>query len=964
MNEIRTLLVEDGTIERVEKKLEVLSQSIEDLNSIHKSVQSLMNEEEKELDTVDWYEPRSQNFDYFFNEVKTWKKKQLELQLTVDAKDSISNVSKISRTSSAARVAAAEKAALQARKKECLELQAQFAEADARLKALSEDGEQGDAMNEYLEASKQQPAEPTLTEASALEFAPVATVPKTPLQKAVLHLHSSSRSVRTSTSPHLETSQDSAADTEMLNRQKELTEFMVRQQNLSLLPKRDVPVFNGDPLSFQPFILAFEHSIESNTSNCQDRLYFLEQFTEGQARDIVRSCMHMEARRGYAEAKQLLKKYFGNEMKIANAYLEKAFNWTLIRPDDGKALLAYALYLRECLNTMQVLDHLEELNVASNLKLLVSKLPYKLRERWRNVVYETSQRNDTRIRFTHLVDFLERQASVLLHPVFGDIRDPPPSKSPVLKAKPDTKTPRRGSSFVTSVTPAEVQVPSQPANTQQSNKSVEHLSLCSFCSDRHDITDCKKLKSQPHKQKVEDLRKNGHCFGCLKKGHLSKTCTKRMICETCQYKHPTLLHINGEKAAQMQTPVNSALITANYATGASHCALAIVPVLVKASKGSRTIMTYAFLDPGSTATFCSENIMHQLKVNGRRTEVALRTMGQEQTVKCYEITGLEVGHIDGSKFIELPTVYTQGDIPVSKDNLLTQNDLKRFPYLSGITLQSIDADVEILIGMDVPKAMEPWQVLNSQNDGPYAVKTLLGWVVNGPLNSCPAMDRCGKPSVTVNRISLENITNLLIRQYNNDFPEKEREEKREMSVEDRRFMDLTSRSATFKNGHYHLPLPFRHEDVTLPNNQEVAAQHTVEDLSHLPHSDPELKRDITVNYLKLETNATSSLIQYFSSWKKLLSAVAWLLKLKNLLLLRSRKEKDNLTSKIKGMPVKADSFLSKLDPILDKGILRIGGRLSKTSMPVSLRNPIILPRDSYVSKLILRDIHHQVGHAG
>lgn len=73
-----------------------------------------------------------------------------------------------------------------------------------------------------------------------------------------------------------------------------------------------------------------------------------------------------------------------------------------------------------------------------------------------------------------------------------------------------------------------------------------------------------------------------------------------------------------------------------------------------------------------------------------------------------------------------------------------------------------------------------------------------------------------------------------------------------------------------------------------------------EDLGHLPHSDPEVKRDITVNCLKLQTNATSSLIQYFSSWKKLLKAVAWLLKLKNLLLLQSRKDKDNVTSKIKG----------------------------------------------------------------
>lgn len=331
INEIRTLLVENGNIDRVEKNMQVLQQSIEDFKFIHRSVQSLMTEEERESDTVDWYEPRAQNFDYFVKEVETWIKEQHRLQLTVEPKASISNVTKISKTSSAARIVAAERAALQARSKalpalhaiqmeeatlksrrESIEIQAQLAEADAKLKALNDSEEKGDAMNVYLEESKQQPAEPTLTEASALEFVPVATVPKTPLQKTVRHLHSSSRSIRTSTSPQLGFSHDTAADTEMLHRQKELTELMVRQQNLSLLPKRDLPVFDGDPLSFQPFIYAFEHSIENNTTNCQDRLYFLEQFTQGQAKDLVRSCMHMDARRGYGEAKQLLKKHFGN----------------------------------------------------------------------------------------------------------------------------------------------------------------------------------------------------------------------------------------------------------------------------------------------------------------------------------------------------------------------------------------------------------------------------------------------------------------------------------------------------------------------------------------------------------------------------------------------------------------------------------------------------------------------------
>ena len=29
--------------------------------------------------------------------------------------------------------------------------------------------------------------------------------------------------------------------------------------------------------------------------------------------------------------------------------------------------------------------------------------------------------------------------------------------------------------------------------------------------------------------------------------------------------------------------------------------------------------------------------------------------------------------------------------------------------------------------------MEPWEVINSREDGPYAIRTLLRWVINGPL---------------------------------------------------------------------------------------------------------------------------------------------------------------------------------------------------------------------------------------
>lgn len=92
--------------------------------------------------------------------------------------------------------------------------------------------------------------------------------------------------------------------------------------------------------------------------------------------------------------------------------------------------------------------------------------------------------------------------------------------------------------------------------------------------------------------------------------------------------------------------------------------------------------------------------------------------------------------------------------------------------------------MDLLIGVNLPKAMEPWRVINSQGNGPYAVKTLLGWVVNGPLNVSTAVEQ-ERTVASVNRISIVHIERLLERQYAHDFPEKDYEEKVEMSADDR-----------------------------------------------------------------------------------------------------------------------------------------------------------------------------------
>ncbi len=118
---------------------------------------------------------------------------------------------------------------------------------------------------------------------------------------------SSSRFDAVSSTPHLNHHDrtDFSTDSlhEVLQRQNEVTEMLIKQHNLSQLPQRDISTFTGDPLTYRSLLRAFEHAIDSKTDSHQDRLYYLEQFMSGEPLDLIRSCEHMKPDRAYKEAR-------------------------------------------------------------------------------------------------------------------------------------------------------------------------------------------------------------------------------------------------------------------------------------------------------------------------------------------------------------------------------------------------------------------------------------------------------------------------------------------------------------------------------------------------------------------------------------------------------------------------------------------------------------------------------------
>lgn len=194
----------------------------------------------------------------------------------------------------------------------------------------------------------------------------------------------------------------------IMHRQNEITTALLQQQRLLSLPAWDIPVYEGDPLQYKAFIKAFERGVEDKASRA-DCLYYLEQFTAGQPKELVRSCQHMAPERAYVVAKGLLREHFGSEYKITRAYIEKALAWPIKKFEDIKALQAYTMFLRGCCNVMEELDYMQELDMPINMKTLASKLPFKLRERWRSKAYDILEATDDRAHFGDVVTFLEKQ---------------------------------------------------------------------------------------------------------------------------------------------------------------------------------------------------------------------------------------------------------------------------------------------------------------------------------------------------------------------------------------------------------------------------------------------------------------------------------------------------------------------------------------------------------------------------
>ena len=292
----------------------------------------------------------------------------------------------------------------------------------------------------------------------------------------------------------------------------QLLDTQRRMMSSMLLPSPQVKVFDGDVIEYSTFVNAFDTRIALYAESNSDKLYYLDQYSTGEPKDLIGGCMFINPEEGYTAARKLLDEEYGNSYKISVAFMNKLLSWPKIVEGDARGLKQFSFYLTKCLHAMYSISDMTVLN--HNLQRIIAKLPYGLQDRWMDQLQDLTQCGN--VSYKDVVSFVSLASKAINHPVFG--------KEAIDGMRPSSPPQQTIGNFSTCI------LTLQPC--------------CVVCHSHHDLDECEDFAALNTEGKRNIIRENGLCFGCYGNNHVSRNCVKKRKCKICGKCHPTALHDN------------------------------------------------------------------------------------------------------------------------------------------------------------------------------------------------------------------------------------------------------------------------------------------------------------------------------------------------------------------------------------------------------------------------------------
>lgn len=557
-------------------------------------------------------------------------------------------------------------------------------------------------------------------------------------------------------------------------------------------PRLEIPKFSGNPIHYYSFIAMFDEAVSCSKESDKTKLTRLLQFTEGKAHDAIMLCADMSDGTGYEQARKILYERYGNIHLVTQRLINDMRDGKEVRGPEE--LEAFCDQLRNCCMTLKQMGKIQEVQSHMYISDIVDRLEKFIRNKWRTRVFEVKKKHDRYPTFEEFVEFVVEITWQETDPVYGKMHGKRSNKRSDGKSS-EVKHEKRSSTFST--------------NVNQGFKSYK----CVLCKGEHRLFYCQKFKDMKPPERLRFVTDNKLCENCLFSNHATVDCRKSSVCSVpgCGARHTKFIHVGQRDASGSENLVTKSQVkivkNANVNT-TSDVHMPVVPVKVNGD-----CETCSILDSASTSSFCTRSLVDYLKVKGNPVTYSIRTLNKPVEEVHSVSVNLNLSSLDGHQNLTVSNVYVVEEIPFKSSCPISD-----FPHLKGIDLVAGGQTIDLLLGQDNAEALVPLEVRKGKRGEPFACRTLFGWCVNGLSKFVEPTSKNVVANFISSSLSASVDVDKLWRLENEGITREEQS----WSVKDREVIDLWDKSVRLVDGHYELPIPWKH-DIQMPNNIAVAS---------------------------------------------------------------------------------------------------------------------------------------------
>ncbi len=562
----------------------------------------------------------------------------------------------------------------------------------------------------------------------------------------------------------------------------------------TLLPKIEITPFNGDPRLWRSFSRFFKELIHDVMPTNTQRIVALRNMLAPEVRNGLEQMLRNP--NNYERVIEELRNKYGDPYLITRAYLQGLQRIKTCRDGDNSSLQELAAQLHDATSGLQD-ENCTHMCSGPSLELVVEKLPSELRRKWGMYAY---RRRPTMLTLTDLDTWLQEK-------VIGETWTRPTFER--------DRASRRTGVYTTG------EPTTQYANTRTNND-------CQICgSTGHPLYECGTFIAAPLETRVRMVMREGSCFRCLGRKHISADCKRTTTCSirNCGRNHHPLLHgaIIPKKRNDESTGGPPPLTGANACHATStptfnkhQVVLPIVTVKIRA--GDRSLVVLALLDTGSQVTLVHEDAVRYLGVDGEREVIHLTTFHGEDpeiVVKkvCFIVESLNGDHSLVANGLAVPR------LNVANGNVNWDQEKTHWSHLKDLKLPRTDLQpVQLLVGMDLLDAHIPLEIRRPAGGerGPYAFRGIFGWTV------CGKRHHRGTDKLNCYTTSLDE---LLTRLFEVDTRAPIITEEGEFTTpSEKRALKILDTTTQDIGGRYEVGLLWATDSPKIPNNRPIAMQ--------------------------------------------------------------------------------------------------------------------------------------------